>query len=57
MWLILGLISAVFLGLYDVCKKASLRENAVLPVLFLATVSTADPESWSTAATTPTQAS
>ncbi|MEI6168880.1 MAG: EamA family transporter [bacterium] len=43
MWLILGLISAVFLGLYDVCKKASLRENAVLPVLFLATVSTALP--------------
>lgn len=43
MWLILGLISAVFLGLYDVCKKASLKENAVLPVLFLATVSTALP--------------
>ncbi len=43
MWLILGLISAVFLGLYDVCKKASLRDNAVLPVLFLATVSSALP--------------
>lgn len=43
MWLIMGLISAVFLGLYDVCKKASLRDNAVLPVLFLATVSTAAP--------------
>lgn len=43
MWLILGLISAVFLGVYDVCKKASLRNNAVLPVLFLATVSTAMP--------------
>ena len=39
----LGLISAVFLGLYDVCKKASLKDNAVLPVLFLATVSTALP--------------
>jgi len=43
MWLFLGLISAVFLGLYDVCKKASLKGNAVLPVLFLATVSTALP--------------
>jgi len=43
MWLMLGLISAVFLGLYDVCKKASLKDNAVLPVLFLATVSTALP--------------
>lgn len=43
MWLFLGLISAFFLGLYDVCKKASLRENAVLPVLFLATVCTALP--------------
>ncbi len=43
MWLGLGLISALFLGLYDVCKKASLRDNAVLPVLFLATVATALP--------------
>jgi drug/metabolite transporter (DMT)-like permease len=43
MWLMLGLISAVFLGLYDVCKKASLRQNAVLPVLFWATVSSAVP--------------
>ncbi len=43
MWLILGLISAFFLGLYDVCKKASLGQNAVLPVLFWATVSAAAP--------------
>jgi len=35
MWIYLGLISAVLLGLYDVCKKHSLRHNAVLPVLFL----------------------
>lgn len=34
-WLILALLSAVFLGLYDVAKKAALDENAVLPVLFL----------------------
>ncbi|MBR6587732.1 MAG: EamA family transporter [Kiritimatiellae bacterium] len=30
--------SAVFLAFYDLAKKASVRENAVLPVLLLATV-------------------
>ena len=35
MWIWLGLISMFFLGVYDVCKKHALRENAVLPVLFL----------------------
>ncbi len=35
MWIGLGLVSMVFLGVYDVCKKHALRENAVLPVLFL----------------------
>jgi bacterial/archaeal transporter family protein len=38
MWIYLGLISAVLLGLYDVCKKHALNHNAVLPVLFLSTV-------------------
>lgn len=38
MWLILAFVSAVFLGFYDTSKKASLRDNAVLPVLFLNTV-------------------
>ena len=38
MWLILAFVSATFLGLYDTSKKASLRDNAVLPVLFLNTV-------------------
>lgn len=38
MWLILAFVSATFLGLYDTSKKASLRNNAVLPVLFLNTV-------------------
>ncbi len=33
-WLLLALLSALFLGLYDVAKKASLNANAVLPVLF-----------------------
>ena len=38
MWLILAFVSATFLGLYDTSKKASLKDNAVLPVLFLNTV-------------------
>ena len=38
MWLILAFISAAFLGFYDTSKKASLKNNAVLPVLFLNTV-------------------
>jgi drug/metabolite transporter (DMT)-like permease len=36
MWMWLGLISMFFLGVYDLCKKHALRDNAVLPVLFLA---------------------
>ena len=38
MWLYLGIISAVFLGLYDISKKHALQANTVLLVLFLATV-------------------
>lgn len=38
MWLIPAFISASLLGLYDVAKKASLRNNAVLPVLLLNTL-------------------
>lgn len=34
-WTAWILLSAVFLALYDVAKKASVRENAVLPVLLL----------------------
>ncbi|PTN09824.1 transporter family protein [Mangrovibacterium marinum] len=41
MWVILALISAVLLGLYDVFKKLSLNDNGVLPVLFLSTVTAA----------------
>ncbi|MFV0269722.1 MAG: hypothetical protein ACK5HT_21590 [Draconibacterium sp.] len=37
----LALISAVLLGLYDVLKKLSLNGNAVLPVLFLSTITAA----------------
>ena len=38
MWLILAFVSAIFLGFYDASKKAALKNNAVLPVLFLNTV-------------------
>lgn len=38
MWLILAFTSAMLLGFYDVFKKMSLKENAVIPVLFLNTV-------------------
>ena len=37
MWLILAFISAALLGFYDTSKKASLKDNAVLPVLLLNT--------------------
>ncbi len=39
MWLFLAIGSAFFLGFYDIFKKLSLNENAVLPTLFLSTVS------------------
>ena len=38
MWLVLAFVSATLLGFYDTSKKASLKGNAVLPVLFLNTV-------------------
>lgn len=38
MWLALAFVSAMMLGFYDVFKKQSLKDNAVLPVLFLNTV-------------------
>lgn len=37
MWLFLAFLSALLLGFYDVFKKQSLKDNAVLPVLFLNT--------------------
>ncbi len=40
-WIFLSAISALFLGLYDLSNKHALRENAVLPVIFLATLSSA----------------
>lgn len=38
MWLILAFTSAALLGFYDVFKKKSLKDNAVIPVLFLNTL-------------------
>lgn len=33
-WVLLSILSALFLGVYDLAKKAGVRENAVPPVLF-----------------------
>ena len=38
MWLLLAFASATLLGFYDTSKKAALKDNAVLPVLFLNTL-------------------
>jgi transporter family protein len=38
MWVILALASAVLLGIYEVFKKLSVNKNAVIPVLFISTV-------------------
>ena len=35
-WIAASLVSAVFLGCYDLCTKHAVRDNAVLPVLFFA---------------------
>lgn len=38
MWLLLAILSAFILGFYDISKKVSLQENAVIPTLFFSTV-------------------
>lgn len=38
MWFVLALLSALCLGIYDVLRKYSLRDNAVLPVLLCSTI-------------------
>ena len=38
MWLVLAFLSATLLGFYDSFKKESLKDNAVIPVLFLNTL-------------------
>jgi len=41
MWIILGIFSSLFLGFHEIFKKASLNQNAVLPVLFISSLSNA----------------
>lgn len=38
MWVLYALVSASLLGLYDVFKKQSLKDNAVIPILLINTV-------------------
>lgn len=38
MWILLAFVSAFFLGLYDISKKKSVNDNAVIPVLFFNTL-------------------
>ncbi len=39
MWWLLAIVSALFLGIYDVVKKVSVNNNAVLPVLLFSSIS------------------
>ncbi len=41
MWILLGIISSFFLGIYDLIKKSALENNSVMPVLFLASLTSA----------------
>lgn len=38
MWIVFAFMSAILLGFYDVSKKISLKNNAIIPVLFLNTL-------------------
>ena len=40
-WIVASLVSAFFLGCYDLFTKHAVRDNAVLPVLFFANVCSA----------------
>lgn len=37
-WIVASLLSALFLGVYELCTKHAVRANAVLPVLFFSTL-------------------
>jgi transporter family protein len=41
MWLLLGICSAFFLGFHEIFKKVSVNHNAVLPVLFFGSLTSA----------------
>ncbi|HTY89256.1 MAG TPA: DMT family transporter, partial [Candidatus Acidoferrum sp.] len=38
-WIAASLLSALFLGVYELCTKHAVRDNAVVPVLFFSTLS------------------
>jgi uncharacterized membrane protein len=38
-WIVASLLSALFLGIYELCTKHAVQDNAVLPVLFFSTLS------------------
>ena len=40
-WILLSALSALFLGFYDLANKHALRDNAVVPVIFFSTFSSA----------------
>jgi bacterial/archaeal transporter family protein len=40
-WVFLTLVSAFLLGVYDIFKKLSLKDNSVIPVLFFSTLTSA----------------
>jgi drug/metabolite transporter (DMT)-like permease len=40
-WILASLVAALFLGLYELCTKHAVSENAVVPVLFLSSVCSA----------------
>ncbi len=37
-WILASLVAALFLGIYELCTKHAVRENAVVPVLFCSTL-------------------
>ena len=41
MWVLLAVCSSILLGIYDIFRKKSLENNAVLPVLFFSTLTSA----------------
>jgi hypothetical protein len=38
-WIAASLLSALFHGVYELCTKHAVRDNAVIPVLFFSTLS------------------
>ena len=38
-WIVASLVSALFLGVYELCTKHAVQDNAVVPVLFFSTLS------------------